>query len=377
MSSSNSKTGYELAIDLSADGVTMALVRIGAHPAIVETLTERIPFTRELAYPHLQKELAKVLHHTLEYFVRESGTTPDRVHVFLASPWFLSYIREVSYSRPKPFVLTEKLVADIARKERSRFESNELRSIGMPAVLFEHALVTIESAKVPLFEPYGTSLCEVMLRFHFGVADANFMSLISETIRRSTAAPILAHSFPFAASVVARELAEGAPHFAVIDSRGEIADVVYSAHHSMTQTLGFPFGHRKIARSLMDAHKVPLHEAESHIELYHGNTLGHPHRGNVEIILSSEREQFRRTLRALVTAHQAKGRGILTLFVVATPVIRTLIESELNTVGRTAPIQVIFLHPGLLAPHVGHEGKSTASVITQIEALSIARIKNI
>ncbi|MEK7129204.1 MAG: hypothetical protein AAB858_02540, partial [Patescibacteria group bacterium] len=196
---------------------------------------------------------------------------PERVHCFLASPWYASQIRTVHMRKERDFVFTKEIFDDLVAREIKRFkeaEISKLQNPKAPVVFIENKVVNIKLNGYHVDNPVGKYAREVELSLFFGIAPQRAVKSITDCLNKIIPeTEIIFHSFLLPFFAVMRDLFLDTADFLLVDVGGEVTDVSLVRGHIIGGTVSFPLGKNFLLRSASSALKKNINETHSLLRL--------------------------------------------------------------------------------------------------------------
>jgi len=307
---SDKKEDVCLVLDLGNASLAGSLVlfRVGLPPEALYTI--RVPFViSEHAHPEkIETTLLSQLHDVLdtihqkafqnEYFKTHNKKILKVLCVF-ASPWYVSKIKNVIVSNPKPFLVTKIFLDDVLNKEADFFRT-ELSS-GVHGEQYLNGVTVMEKIVIDaringysLPDPVGqkTILCDITL--YLGLASSGMIGAIKTQIIKFFSvnqSAILWHSFPLVAYSTLQKIFPHEKDYVLCDVTGEVTDVTRVMGGVVGNTASFPSGKFFLIRKLMKALDLPSEVAQSFLNLFQNGTATLEMEGKIkEILIDVEHE---------------------------------------------------------------------------------------
>lgn len=263
-----------LIVDVGSATVTAAFVVLEEKkPALVEaTVSADITVLSDLTLARFEKEMEKAMRQALAGLHALRMSPPDRIAVFLASPWYASQVRIAKMSRPAQFVISKTLMNDMISREIKAFEEEEItaKKGSSDAVrAIESKTVQVMLNGYPAHEPIGRSVRELEISLFLSIAPEKMLKNIEEIISHEYPhRPVSFSSFLGASFVVTRDYFPHEKQYMLIDVGGEVTDVSLIKDGSPVQSVSFPRGRNFILRRLSAGLKRSITEAVSICTLY-------------------------------------------------------------------------------------------------------------
>lgn len=289
----NPRTHLELILDIQSAVVRSALVSMpeDAPPCVYFVHTLPIPYRPRQDSGYLIKTTLRAVKETVGESLQELSTLRERlpegqghprisrklraVHCILSSPWIISQAKTVSVDFPSETVVTEKMVADIVAKERSRSAPDSQTDTITPIEekifyvrLNGYSINTWRGKKAKNLEvSFATSLAgeRMMERFR-----GMFRSVVRESRVHFHSSLLLQH-------IGIERVLPNKSSYALIHAHDELTDVVVIKHRSCVFFGSYPIGIRTITRTLSHSAKIDERTADSALTLYARGELDSNH----------------------------------------------------------------------------------------------------
>jgi len=304
------KQEHVLVLNIGSASVAGAFVLVGENKStIVSTVSSDIAVMHDLTFEQFEKEMTKALSATLEALVRERKPRPDRIVVYLSSPWYASQVRTAKVSRPSPFVVSNGFVSDMISRELKAFEQEELAAHKGTA----EALRAIESKTLrvklngyPNANPIGLSARELEFSLFISVTPEKMVTLVEGIIARHYHAPVSFSTFLFASFVVSRDFFPHQDEYLLVDIGGEITDVSLIQEGTLAQSVSFPRGRNFILRKLSAGLSRSTTEAATICKLYTEGKVEDSVKDACARILREAKDQWVESFQQALTGISAK-----------------------------------------------------------------------
>ncbi len=246
-------------------------------PEIKSAAVAPMPLMSEPDTQHLISTMLRTLKKSAEGMVSEKIGAPDQIICFLGSPWYATQVRKVRMAKNAPFLVTEKIVRDMIKKESDLFDRELLaptRETNSASVLVEREINRFELNGYQTDNPYGKRVSEIGISLVFSVSSEQLISQIREVISDSFhQKDITFHTFGYAGTLATRNLFLSHNEFMFIDVSNEITDIVLVKDGSYVDTASFPAGTNTILRALATQMRVTPQEVQTMLSLYSLNKL--------------------------------------------------------------------------------------------------------
>lgn len=269
------KSGAEcvLLVDVGSSSVTCAFVELeNKIPKILASASAEISILSDLTLSRFESEMFKSLNLALTKLRALHKTSPSRIQVYLASPWYASQVRFAKMSRPSPFVVTKAILNDMIAKELKAFEEEEINS----KLKSSESIKVIESNTLRVTlngyihnEPIDAHAKELELSIFLAVAPMHLLKKIEEILAHDYGHRAVSFSsFVSASFIVSRDFFPHQNSYLLLDVGGEVTDVSFVKDGTLVQSTSFPKGRNFMLRRLSSELKRSISESVTLCMLY-------------------------------------------------------------------------------------------------------------
>jgi hypothetical protein len=262
---------------------------------ILSTDVANIAIVPDLASADFELEMQKALAAMLVKVQKKSLGKPDRIIVYLGSPWYASQVRVARMSRPTAFVASSALLGDMVTRELKAFETEELAAShrnGEPLAPIESKILEVKLNGYPNVAPVGLSARELELSILLSVTPERTRAGIHAIIERHYATRVSYATFLAASFVVTRNFFPHEENYLLVDIGGEITDVAVVRDSVLVRSVSFPHGRNFILRKLSHGLKRSIHESVAITSLYCENKVEDSIRDACTGILKDVRDEW-------------------------------------------------------------------------------------
>lgn len=287
----------------SVAGAVAVYASTVTRPRIETAVRSDIALAPEVSHEAVEAEMRRALERTLAGLSSMRLDAPDRIVVYLASPWFASQVRTARLERPAPFVVSESLVTDMIAREFHAFEGEEIaasRDAGAPLRAIESKVLSAKLNGYVTASPIGASARELELSLFVSVAPDMLLSDIEHVIERHFKKPVRFGSFLLASFLAARDLFPHEEQYILADVGGEVTEAAVIRDHAIVASASFPMGRNFLLRSIAAGTGRGLREAASLCLLHGENALSGPVKDTCEAILGEADHAWRDSFREAV-----------------------------------------------------------------------------
>lgn len=263
--SSSSVAGAHTLIPKSADN-TDATISILASTRLFSELKEEITIERFVEQSIAQ--LAKVIT-TLK---KADNHHPKYIQVLLASPWFMSQTRTITYNKTTDFLCTQKLIDELVEKEVAYIIEHDMSrfgSIGTDAVIIEKQISMIKLNGYSTTKPFGKKSKTLELFLVVTVSPKSIIERFKNELEKSYGGVSIGFTTsPYATFVVARDFLKASHEFVIVDVGEEVTDVAFIKDGLFLYQHSFPTGIYEFYRNLVAGGVASHTEAGALIESF-------------------------------------------------------------------------------------------------------------
>lgn len=271
-------------LDIGSSSVGAALAEVGGaeKPTIFFTTRAKIPFKEIPSFDRLTAGMVSALENALgdvqknskaymEHF--SSGGALGAVHVFYASPWFLSQTKKVTYTKEGEFVITEALLDELMHEEEKQFSKTELgkrtEESGRELKLLEHKVTDLSVNGYSVADPIGKKTDQLIFSLYMSTVPEQITTLIKKNVRATIGGHVMYHhTFTLSLYSAAREVLSSKNYFLLVDITGEVTDLALVRSGVLEGTGSFPIGKRTLIRKLGAEMKSSNDHARSLFKLH-------------------------------------------------------------------------------------------------------------
>ncbi len=290
-----------LVLHVGSASVAGAFVEVGeGRPRIAASASAEIVPAAEPSHEAVEAEMRRALERAVASLAEMRLDLPDRIVVYLASPWYASQARTARLSRATPFVVSESLVSDMIARELEAFEREEMaasREAGWPLRAMESKVLRARLDGAAVAEPIGCTASELELSLFVSVAQDALLDDITQVIERHFRRPIRFGSFLLASFLAARELFPHHGDYLLVDAGGEVTEAAVVQGDTIVASASFSLGRNHLVREVAAATGRSMGEAASLCMLHGEDILHGPVQATCEGALTEAAHQWRAGLR--------------------------------------------------------------------------------
>ncbi len=202
---------------------------------------------------------------------------PKYIQVLLASPWFVSQTRTITYNKTTNFVCDQKLIDSLVEKEIAYIIEHDMErfgSIGKDALIIEKQISMIKLNGYTTSKPFGKKTKTLELFLVVTVSPKSIIDRFKNEIQKSYGpTPIGFTTSPYATFITARDFLGANNEFMVIDVGEEITDVAFIKDNLFVYQHSFPVGIYELYRTLVSGGIASSTESGAIVESFRQGKL--------------------------------------------------------------------------------------------------------
>lgn len=263
--------------DISSSSVGGAHVLLPKHkngkPVILSQVRTNVPLMDELTIDRFVADTLTALEKTVtKVRASDTHTQPHTVQLVLASPWYVSQTRTITYRKSTEFICTEKLIEELVEKEIEHVVTHELArfgSFGADGTIVERQLSLVKLNGYSTAKPFGKRATSIELYVTITVAPKTIVEQFAQVVRRAYGTRTIGiTTSPFSLFVAARDFFHAEPEHLVMDVGEELTDVAFIKDGFMLYQHSFPVGTTELYRQVALTTKRSAAQAKALIETY-------------------------------------------------------------------------------------------------------------
>lgn len=289
----------------------------GAHTLLPKGATVPEAKVSVLASTRLFSDLKEEL--TIERFVEQTISQIDKVittlkkadnhhpkyiQVLLASPWFVSQTRTISYSKTTDFICNQKLIDSLIEKEISYIVEHDMERfgiIGKDAVIIEKQISLIKLNGYNTSKPFGKKAQKLELFLVVTVSPKSIIERFKGEIQKSYGpTPIGFTTSPYATFITARDFLGANNEFMIVDIGEEITDVAFIKDNLFLYQHSFPVGIYELYRSLISNGLANAAESGALVESFRQGKLSAAATSSIQKALDNFGESWQKSFQSII-----------------------------------------------------------------------------
>ncbi len=288
--------------------------------------------------------------------------SPKFIQLVLASPWYVSQTRTISYKRDIPFLCNRKLITSLVDSEIAHVIKNELErfgDFGKEGIVVEKQISLIRLNGYTTASPYGKKAKTLEIYLTITVVPKKVIDDFTDALRRTYGTrEVKITTSGYATFVVARDYFNAAEECFIIDVGEEVTDVAFVKNGLFLYQHSFPVGTYGLYRQLLGKNGNAPAEAKAIIEGYRLAKISTGSKTKIDKALGGFTKEWLGGLQKIITegyfgfclptlcyiTADARFEGVFPMVIESDPFIQYTCSR-----GKVSPI---FLNSEKLAPHI-------------------------
>lgn len=248
------------------------------------------------------------LENTISTIKKADNHHPKHIQVLLASPWFVSQTRTISYNKTTDFLCTEKLIDSLIDKEIEYVMNHDMErfgSMGGEGLIIEKQISQIKLNGYATAKPFGKKTQSVELFLVVTVSPKVIIDRIKEVFLKNYGTTVVKFTTsPYATYIVSRDILKLPSELLLVDVGEEVTDIACIKNDLFLYQHSFPVGTHQLYRSLVGNGATTLTEARAVIESFRLAKLSAIMTSNVQKSLDSFGSMWGRSFQELIEGGQ-------------------------------------------------------------------------
>lgn len=251
-------------IDIGSAQISGAIVKLTKNREIESVLAqvdEKITYQELPEFTHFWESTRKAIKIVLEKLRKETGADPEKIFVFLSSPFFQSQTKVIKSSN-NTTKITKDYLANLVKQVNEDYRLNE------NVIILEDKIIQTKLDGYLTTWPIGQKAKEITLNYFLSWADKSLLVELRDLLRTSYArAPVIFNTFSFAIYNIFKNFLPD-KDFILLDTGNELTDLLIIKDNVLVEHFSFPYGKNYLIRDLAQKLKTIPAEAESTLNLY-------------------------------------------------------------------------------------------------------------
>ncbi|MBP6856491.1 MAG: hypothetical protein KBC42_00835 [Candidatus Pacebacteria bacterium] len=260
-----------LLIDIGSGSVGASLISYSytkdgtlEKPVVLYALRKSFTLTASASYDQLITLMRKNLREILGTIHDVKLGIPDKVYTVLSAPWYTSQTRTIVYNKKPAFVVSEKLVNDLVKKEIDFFKETVAAEIEGEAYIIENTIQSLTLNGYSLTDPIGKKAEELKISLFLSLSPRQVIDVIHEEVEQIYRLKKIQFSSGGACCFVSlRDVFPNEESFIVVSVGSEVTDVVLVRNHTLATAFTFPKGSHSVYRTISESLSIDLQDAKT------------------------------------------------------------------------------------------------------------------
>lgn len=289
------KTVAILDIGSASVGGAIVVIKEGADPQVLFSVRDEMVFQKDLNLERFTSAMLQSLGVVLNKIEKYEGEKPRDFFCTLSSPWYESKTKIININENKNFIVTEKFLEEIIRKESNIFSSS-INSVGNVADLV--AIIDMKNIQIKLngYEtpnPYGKIAKNMDIALFMGLGSKKVIENIKSKISKIFYVKNITFStFSLVAFSTVRDIFTDKNNFIILDVTGEVTDMSLVEDNILVKSTTFPLGKNFITRRIASEMNTTPEEANSLFNMFSSNKINNNTKGKLSIILNDVQKEW-------------------------------------------------------------------------------------
>lgn len=190
--------------------------------------------------------VGETLKQVMEDLLGAKHGSPEKVIVFLASPFIVGSLDIIRYIAEKPFPVTEKLVGELLMKETDKVKGDPTQS------LIDSKIMRFRLNGYTVNEPHDQVVSNLEIAHYLSVASKEATDRFGGIIRSACHHDQVEwHSSSFAIFTTLRDSRPTEQSFFLVDIGGELTELTLVWRGIIRETMSYPIGSHALVRETM------------------------------------------------------------------------------------------------------------------------------
>lgn len=330
--------------------------------SLISQFRQNSDFHEDINTERFISETTKNLKTVAQKLFSENKIHPKYIQIVLASPWYNSQTRNISYKKSTEFVCNENLINDLVSKEIEHIlvhEKEKFGNLGTNYTIVEKQISSIRLNGYAIEKPYGKSARSVELSLTITIAPKAIIEAFKTAIESVYAIKKIGiTTSPYTTFIAMRENSSIDNSCVLVDIGEEITDVAFVKDDVFLYQHSFPIGTNALPRSVSKKGNFSISEVKSILEAYRLDTLNLKNKKSIEQGISVFIKDWEKEIEKIVDTDYFGFILPKSWFVVVDPKFEFLIKNSLSNNN-------FIKHKTITIPNI--------DVVTQDELYSISK----
>ncbi|MFA5736805.1 MAG: hypothetical protein WCX70_01205 [Candidatus Paceibacterota bacterium] len=279
---SRKKRGNNLValIDIGSDQISGAIFKAGQKNKF--SISSSILFFTQIylspqkstTFKDYFKEINQGLEKVLKT-LKDNSYKPEVVFCFLSSPYFITQTKNIVWHSDKKTSVTPQKIYELSQKTAKDFITRHPSLY--PEILNDYSVIIENEIMSVILDGYkidkisGQIANNIEINQYLSIGSASLLGYLKNVIENFfPETSVRFQSFTYTAYSIFKKLLANEKDFLLIDSAGDITDIMVIVDGILIEHRTFPFGHRQIIKKLAELSGTVPAEAESLLKLVMG-----------------------------------------------------------------------------------------------------------
>ncbi len=289
-------------IDIGSARVSGAIIKQQDREvvSVLAESDEKISYHDLPEFNHFWEQTKLAIQTLLKELRAKAGTNePEKIFIFLSSPFFQSQTKVVRADNPSSTKITKAYLADLVK------QADKETKLGEDIVILEDKVMQTKLDGYVTTWPVGQRAQEVVLNRFLSWADKDLLVNLRDLMRAEYAkAPVIFSTFSFATYDIFKDFLPE-KDFILLDVGNEITDILIIKDNILAEHFSFPKGKNFLVRSLAKELGTIPAEAETSLNLLTSGQANQQLKNRLNSVMGKVEElwqaDFKQTLTSALT----------------------------------------------------------------------------
>lgn len=296
---------------------------------------EAAPVREELDTKRFVSDTVKGLESVARALHSQDKLHPEHIQIVLASPWYTSHTRTISYEKNTEFIFTKQLLNELISKEIDHIlihEKDRFEGLGGEYTIVEKQISQIILNGYVVEQPYDKKARSLEVSLTITIVPKFILAQFKEAIERIyTIKHIQVTTSAYTTFIAMRENAPISQSCVLVDIGEEMTDVAFVKDGVFLYQHSFPVGTAELPRLVSKMGGYEIHEVPAVLDAYRLDTLVLKKKKLVEKALLSFRDIWQKQIQEVVDDGYYGFALPAAWYVVTEPKLELLFKNILST----------------------------------------------
>ena len=248
---------------------------------------------------------------------------PSHVQLVLASPWYVSQTRTISYQKDTPFLCSKKFFHSLVDAEIEHIIAHELErfgDFGAEGIVVEKQISLVKLNGYATADPFGKHARSIEIYLTVTVVPKRVVDRFTDVLNRAYGSRrISITTSPYATFVMTRDYFPNSHDSVIIDVGEEVTDVAFVKEGLFLYQHSFPVGTYGLYRALMERQNHTPAEAKALVEGYRLGKVSAVAKKKIDKALAAFSTAWQQSLQAILNDGQYGFCLPETCYIIADP----------------------------------------------------------